>query len=384
MPSQYTIPPQRDDSWFAPLSIDLIVKVFKRTFFHPFIAWIVPLCFRAQNMFWDAPPMLVSIAWATFISLSWVLGAINNRLAFGLPREVDLSEEVIVITGGASGLGLLIAEVYGMRGATVAVLDVKEMANGEARGVTYYKCDVTDKAQIARVAAEIERDVCLPHQTLPAIAQILTGSKQLGTPTVLINNAAIVNGKRLLDMEVEEIEKSIATNLTSHFYTLKTFLPAIARSEVGGTVVTISSVIGHVGAAQLTDYAAAKAGITAMHKSLTAELRETHPEIRTVLVTAGQLSTPLFYGVQTPNAFLAPVVEPIDVAKEIIAAIDNGHNAAIGMPLYARWIDWYNVLPLGIQAVARRIASVDTSMKSFVGRNGAKHSEKNGVVIEAF
>jgi NAD(P)-dependent dehydrogenase (short-subunit alcohol dehydrogenase family) len=72
---------------------------------------------------------------------------------------VDLSEEVIVITGGASGLGLLIAEVYGMRGATVAVLDVKELESGEARGVSAYKCDVGDKEQLARVAVEIERDV---------------------------------------------------------------------------------------------------------------------------------------------------------------------------------------------------------------------------------
>jgi hypothetical protein len=165
MSSPYAMPPQ-GDSWFAPLSIDMIVKVFKRTFFHPFIAWIIPLCFRAQNMFWDAPPMLVSIAWAALITISWMLGVINNRMAFGLPREVDLSEEVIVITGGASGLGLLIAEVYGMRGATVAVLDVKEMENGEARGVTYYECDVTDKAQIARVAAEIERDVSSPSSDL--------------------------------------------------------------------------------------------------------------------------------------------------------------------------------------------------------------------------
>lgn len=110
-------------------------------------------------MHYDAPPMLVSIAWAAFISFCWIFNTINSRLAFGLPREVDLSEEVIVITGGASGLGLLVAEVYGMRGATVAVLDVKEMENGEARGVTYYKCDVTDKEQVARVAAEIEKEV---------------------------------------------------------------------------------------------------------------------------------------------------------------------------------------------------------------------------------
>lgn len=66
-----------------------------------------------------------------------------------------------MITGGASGLGLLIAEVYGMRGATVAVLDVKELESGEARGVTAYKCDVGDKDQIAKVAIEIERDVRL-------------------------------------------------------------------------------------------------------------------------------------------------------------------------------------------------------------------------------
>jgi hypothetical protein len=150
----------------------MILKVFKITFFHPFVSWIVPLCFRAQNMYWDAPPMLVSIAWASFITLCWMFNVINDRLAFGLPREVDLSEEVIVITGGASGLGLLIAEVYGMRGATVAVLDVKEMENGEARGVTYYKCDVTDKTEIARVAAEIERDV-----SAPIISKFLPGPR---------------------------------------------------------------------------------------------------------------------------------------------------------------------------------------------------------------
>ncbi|KAL1838566.1 hypothetical protein VTJ49DRAFT_2526 [Mycothermus thermophilus] len=356
------------DSWFAPISIDLIVKVFKTSFFHPFIAWIIPLCFRAQNMFWDAPPMLVSIAWASLISLSWIVFGINNRLAYGRPREVDLSEEVIVITGGASGLGLLIAEVYGMRGATVAVLDIEEMENGEARGVTYYKCDVSDKDQVARVAAEIQKD--------------------LGTPTILINNAAIVNGKPLLEQSLAEIEKSLSTNLLSHFYTLKAFLPAMARNERGGTVVTVSSVIGTVGAARLADYAAAKAGVSALHRSLTAELRQSHPNIRTVLVTPGQLSTPLFYGVSTPNRFFAPVVEPVDVAKEVIAAVDSGRNAHLAMPLYARWIDWYSVLPASLQVLARRLAGVDTAMTTFVGREGMKGEKKmkkeSGFRIQAF
>lgn len=375
-------PPERD-SWFAPFSVDLILKVLNVTFFHPFVAWMIPLCFRAEHMDWDKIPIRVSIWYATFITVCWTMGQVNRRFAFGLPREVNLEDEVIVITGGASGLGLLVAEVYGMRGASVAVLDVREMENGEARGVTYYKCDVTDKDQLARVSRQIEEDVSIVSSSgvMSIVATILTVFPQLGTPTVLINNAAIVVGKRLLDMDLGEIEQSLFTNLFSSFYTLKTFLPAMIRGQNGGTIVTVSSVIGKVGAAQLTDYAAAKAGLIALHKSLTAELRQSHPDIRTVLVTPGQLSTPLFYGVQTPNSFFAPVVEPVEVAKEIIGAIDNGLAESISMPLYARLMDWYNVLPLGIQRLARRLAGVDTAMQGFVGRKGTELSEKNGSLI---
>ncbi|KAL7960213.1 hypothetical protein V8C34DRAFT_277248 [Trichoderma compactum] len=354
-PASYSRPPQRD-SWFAPLSVDLILKVLNVTILHPFICWLIPLCLRAQTTKWEAPPMVGAIAWAIFISVMWIASAVNQRIAHGMPREVDLGEEVIVVTGGASGLGMLVAEVYGMRGASVAVLDVNEMENGEARGVTFYKCDVSDKEQVAKVAVEIEKD--------------------LGTPTVLINNAAIVVGKPLLDLSIDEIETSIGTNLLGPFYCLKTFLPAIIRGGRGGTIVNVSSVIGHLGAAQLTDYAAAKAGLTALHKSLAAELRESHPDIRAVLVTPGQLSTPLFYGVQTPNSFFAPVVEPVDVTKEIVAAIDGGKGVTAAMPFYARWVDWYNVLPVGVQLVARKLAGVDRGMETFIGRKGSAEESK--------
>lgn len=93
----------------------------------------------------------------------------------------------MVITGGSSGLGLLIAETYGMRGVSVAVLDVREPEGGEARNVSFYKCDVGDKKQVEAAAKEIERD--------------------LGTPTVLINNAAVVHGKGILELGDEEIER---------------------------------------------------------------------------------------------------------------------------------------------------------------------------------
>lgn len=158
-PQQYRQEPSL--SWAKPLSVDLILKVLNVTFLHPFVAWMIPLCMRAQVMAWDHTAMQLSIGYAATLTALYFLGVLNKQIAYTKPRKVDLSEEVIVITGGASGLGLLIAEVYGMRGATVAVLDVKELESGEARGVEVYKCDVGNKEDVARVAREIERDVSL-------------------------------------------------------------------------------------------------------------------------------------------------------------------------------------------------------------------------------
>ena len=169
-------PPSRELSWAKPLSIDLILKVLNVTFLHPFVAWMVPLCMRAQAMTWTATAMQVAIGYASLLTALYFLGVLNRQIAYSKPRKVDFSEEVIVVTGGASGLGLLIAEVYGMRGATVAVLDVKDLEAGEARGVSVYKCDVGDKEQVAKVAVEIERDV---SYLLPSLSMNFTDNAQL-------------------------------------------------------------------------------------------------------------------------------------------------------------------------------------------------------------
>jgi hypothetical protein len=151
-------------AWAKPFSIDLILTVLNVTFLHPFVAWIIPLCMRAQAMPWHHTAIQIAIGYASLLTALFFAGILNKQIAYSKPRKVDFSEEVIVITGGASGLGLLVAEVYGMRGATVAVLDVKDLESGEARGVKAYKCDVGDKDQLAKVAIEIERDVNTSEQ----------------------------------------------------------------------------------------------------------------------------------------------------------------------------------------------------------------------------
>lgn len=151
------------ERWHHYLTIDLIWYVLGYTLFHPWTSWILVLCLRAQYTKYHAPEMKIAMAWAMLMSAIGIFHIFSERLAFGSPREVDLSDEVIVITGGVDGLGGLLAETYGMRNANVAVLDTKRVDDEEAeeKGVLYYQCDVSDAKQVEAVAAEIVEDVSL-------------------------------------------------------------------------------------------------------------------------------------------------------------------------------------------------------------------------------
>jgi NAD(P)-dependent dehydrogenase (short-subunit alcohol dehydrogenase family) len=183
-----------------------------------------------------------------------------------------------------------------------------------------------------------------------------------------------VNGKSLLSLSSADVQQTINVNLVSHFNTIRTFLPGMLTSESGGTIVTISSVLAKLGASHLSDYTATKAGLIAMHASLRAELASPlAPDgaegIRTILVTPGQLSTSLFAGVETPSTFFGPVVEPVELAREIVRMIDAGQSGEISMPFYARWIEWIHVLPVSFQKLVRWISGVDRAMEGFKSRN---------------
>lgn len=149
------------NQWYHHLDIDLLAKVLSRSIFHPFVAWLIPLCLRAVATPYDHPEFIAACIWASFVTVIVALSGINNRIAYGLARELDWNE-VVVITGGASGLGKILAETYGMRGASVAVLDVQkpEKESEGLAGVRYYTCDVGDAEAVQKAKEQIEKDVC--------------------------------------------------------------------------------------------------------------------------------------------------------------------------------------------------------------------------------
>jgi len=151
------------------LTLDLLLHVLHRTLFHPFIASLIPLCYRALGAPTTSVPFLVTAAYAAFIALCWLLSAFNQRLAFGPPRSVNWERELVVITGGAAGLGRVLAQTFGMMGANVAVLDINAPSGGKGEeerweDVKFYECDVSDPEAVERARDKIISDVGDPHK----------------------------------------------------------------------------------------------------------------------------------------------------------------------------------------------------------------------------
>lgn len=188
---------------------------------------------------------------------------------------------------------------------------------------------------------------------------------------MLINcAAAAINGQPILSLSANAFKKTIQTNLIAAFHTIQVFLPGILKAENGGTIVTVSSVLGQLSAAGLSDYSASKAGLSALHRTVESELRQSGDDakVKMLLVETGQMSTSLFDRIRTPSNFFAPVIEPVQVAQEIVSAIDSGRGGVIRLPAFAALVNWYAVLPTGVQRIARYLSGVDTAVaKAFAG-----------------
>lgn len=155
LPSTRSRPPP----WYMHLNIDLLLHVGSYTIFHPFVAAMLPLCLRAMAAPYDSTSFILTSAYAALVTLCHLLSSVNQRWAYGPPRKVKLLGEIVVITGGASGLGKCIAEIYAMKGVGVAVMDVDVKQEGESEGINWYKCDVGDRIMVEKTWSRIMDDV---------------------------------------------------------------------------------------------------------------------------------------------------------------------------------------------------------------------------------
>ncbi|XP_015438803.1 PREDICTED: estradiol 17-beta-dehydrogenase 11-like [Dufourea novaeangliae] len=176
-----------------------------------------------------------------------------------------------------------------------------------------YYCDITNKEEVYKAAKTVEIEV--------------------GSVTLLINNAGYVYGKTLMDLPDDEIERTYRVNILSHYWTTKAFMKEMMKNN-HGHIVTVASVAGLLGTYKCTDYSATKFAAIGYHESLFSELRaDGYNGIHTTLVCPAYINTDMFVGV-TPRI---PMLEPEHVAEEVVSGI-LVNQAVIVLPKTTRFL----------------------------------------------
>ena len=113
---------------------------------------------------------------------------------------------------------------------------------------------------------------------------------------ILVQNAGVVTGKPLCALTADETRHTLSVNLSAHFYGLREFLPAMIEHD-SGFVVTVASMMGHIGGAHLAPYCAAKWGLLGLDECLRMELRRSGTTgVRTMAVCPYVVTTGMFRG----------------------------------------------------------------------------------------
>ena len=266
----------------------------------------------------------------------------------------DLRDRTVLITGAASGLGRLLAQKMGARGARLVLWDVDaqglERVRAElaaaGRTVAAYPCNLRDRAAIAAAAAATLRD----H----------------GHVDVLLNNAGVVSGKTLLEASDDHVLRTFEVNTLALFWMTRAFLPEMMRRD-SGHIVTIASAAGIVGTSRLVDYCSSKHAAVGFDESLRLELKRLGSRIRTTVVCPFYITTGMFEGVKTRFPWLLPILDPEYATDRILRAIERDHRRLI-MPrvVYSTFLG--RLLPISVFDSLMEFLGVNKSMDDFVGR----------------
>ena len=170
--------------------------------------------------------------------------------------EFDLKGRGALVTGASGGIGEAIAKALHGRGATVAISGTKRekldaLAAILKDRVKVLPCDLADRAAVGKLAGEAE--------------------KALGNLDILVNNAGITKDNLFMMMKDDEWDKVIAVNLTSTFTLIKGAVRGMMRRRFG-RIINITSISGIIGNPGQANYAASKAGLIGMTKSMAREV----------------------------------------------------------------------------------------------------------------
>ncbi|CAG9954858.1 unnamed protein product [Clonostachys rosea f. rosea IK726] len=265
-------------------------------------------------------------------------GLATNSWRLAAPADWDWPNELAVITGGASGIGQATAEKLLAKGLRVAILDVQDITGStlkEHPRARFYKCDLTKSAEVAAAADAIR--------------------KELGNPSVLINNAGICRPCKILDMTEEQLHATFNINTISHWFTVQQFLPWMIQQNKGH-VITIASGASFLSVPKGSDYAGSKSSARAFHETLGTELKYFYkaPKVLTTSVHPEFVRTPI---IKDFEAHLDQegtlILNPDVVADKIVARILSRRGGTLVLPENHSIVTGFRGWPGWMQEIVR-------------------------------
>ncbi len=226
----------------------------------------------------------------------------------------DFLNKVALVTGGSRGIGRAIAQELGKRGAQV----VLSYAGNEAAATETVKAivDAGGKAKAIRF------DVSDSEACSAAIDEVV---KDFGRLDVLVNNAGVAIDGLLMRFKDADWDKTLDTNLKGAFMLMRAVSRPMMKQK-GGAIVNVSSVVGEMGNAGQAAYAASKAGLLGLTKSVARELASRN--IRVNAVTPGFITTDM------TSALSAELKEKMSAAIPL-SRIGNAEEVAAAVAFLA-------------------------------------------------
>jgi 3-oxoacyl-[acyl-carrier protein] reductase len=231
--------------------------------------------------------------------------------------RIELTGRVALVTGGTRGIGRAIAEALGRGGAKVAVASrdrgrAEEAAAQLGGGARGFACDVADVAAVSALIEDVETS--------------------LGSVDILVNNAGVTRDNLLVRMKDDDWDAVLNANLRGAFAAIRAASRGMMKRR-WGRIVNIASVVGLVGNKGQANYAASKAGLIGLTKSVAKELASRN--ILANVVAPGFIETDMT-AAMTPEARaslseqipLARFGTPNDIAG-IVAFLASEHAAYI-------------------------------------------------------
>jgi len=218
--------------------------------------------------------------------------------------NLNLDDKVIIVTGGANGIGLGIAKVLAEEGAVVCIVDRDNAANKKA---------VETITNTGGKAFAIEADLIEPDNCKKAVEAVI---EKFGRINGLVNNAGVNDGVGLESGNYERFMQSLHSNLVHYYLMAHYALPELKK--VKGSIVNISSKTAETGQGNTSAYAAANGGRNALTREWAVEMLKYG--IRTNAVIVAECWTPQY------EKWIKTLSNPYEKLKDITSKIPLEHR----------------------------------------------------------